>query len=108
GLGNLALNANTDGIGNTGIGYYSLRWNTGSSNMGVGRTALGNNTAGYDNTGLGRSALFNNSTGFQNTAVGRNALNANTTGSLNSAIGFESNVAQNNLTNATSVGAYSY
>jgi hypothetical protein len=101
-----ALQSLTTGLGNTGIGWYSLFGNiTGSYNTAVGAGALdlnraGNNTAtgaaalllnttGDNNTANGVDALALNSTGIQNTANGAFALYGNTVGSGNIAIGYQ-------------------
>jgi hypothetical protein len=82
-----ALNALTRGLGNTGVGWYSLFSNsTGNFNTGVGAGALAlNNTD--NNTAVGAGALFLNTTGSENTAVGANALVHNDSGSDNNAFG---------------------
>ena len=61
---------------------------TGSSNTGIGASALSAIAAGGGNTGVGYYALGNNSDGGTNTAVGSLALSANTTGNNNIAIGY--------------------
>jgi hypothetical protein len=82
-----ALNSLTTGVGNTGVGSYSLYLNTGgNSNTGVGAAALVLNNA-EDNTAVGTAALLLNTTGGENTAVGRNALIHNDSGSDNNAVG---------------------
>jgi hypothetical protein len=82
-----ALNSLTTGVGNTGVGSYSLYLNTsGGSNTGIGAAALALNNAD-DNTAVGVAALLLNTTGNENTAVGRNALIHNDSGSDNNAVG---------------------
>ena len=82
-----ALNSLTTGVGNTGVGSYSLFLNTsGGSNTGIGAAALALNNAD-DNTAVGAAALLLNTTGNENTAVGRNALIHNDSGSDNNAVG---------------------
>ena len=102
-----ALKFLTTGLGNTGIGWYSLYVNTtGSFNTGVGagtlalnnadsNTAFGAaallfNTTGFSNTAVGAATLLNNTTGVENTAIGGGALSANTEGLDNAATGFGS------------------
>jgi len=102
-----ALKFLTTGLGNTGIGWYSLYVNTtGSFNTGVGAGALALNnadsntafgaaallfnTTGFSNTAVGAATLINNTTGVENTAIGGGALSANTEGLDNAATGFGS------------------
>ena len=102
-----ALKFLTTGLGNTGIGWYSLYVNTtGSFNTGVGAGALALNnadsntafgaaallfnTTGFSNTAVGAATLINNITGVENTAIGGGALSANTEGLDNAATGFGS------------------
>jgi hypothetical protein len=102
-----ALKFLTTGLGNTGIGWYSLYVNTtGSFNTGVGAGALALNnadsntafgaaallfnTTGFSNTAVGAATLLNNTTGVENTAIGGGALSANTEGLDNAATGFGS------------------
>ena len=83
-----ALKNLTTGVGNTGIGWYSLFANSsGSYNTGVGAAALLFNTTGEQNTATGVAALFNHGTGNANTAIGSLALFSDTSGQLNTAIG---------------------
>ncbi|QIE60413.1 hypothetical protein G5B37_12825 [Rasiella rasia] len=72
-LGNLA-GANDDGTSNRSVG--------------IGQSALQNNTAGTGNTAIGHSALFNMTIGQANTAIGRNAMFSSTNANGNTAIGF--------------------
>lgn len=80
---------------NQGDTYFNFFWgadagisNTnGSSNVGIGQSALQYNTIGFNNTALGYGALLNNTTGLKNVAIGNNAGKGNTTGSFNIAIG---------------------
>ena len=117
------LLSNTTGFDNTATGSFSLIANTtGTSNTATGRSALGSNRTGYGNTANGHlsllnndvgeentangiSSLFSNTTGSRNTANGRTSLATNITGNENSALGYVSNVALNNLNNATAIGA---
>ena len=82
------------GIGNTGVGWYSL-FSAGNSNFntGVGAGTLVLNT-GNDNTAVGFTALLLNTTGEDNTAVGTDALALNIGAFTNTAVG--SFAAQNN------------
>lgn len=88
-IGESALANPTTGDYNIGIGWQALVATTGTSNVGIGRTALLANTTGTGNVALGRSALFVNTTGINNNAFGRVTLRYNTTGSNNSAFGYK-------------------
>ncbi|MGE5207966.1 MAG: tail fiber domain-containing protein [Alphaproteobacteria bacterium] len=85
--GSNALNGLTTGLGNTGVGWYSLfsvsdaNYNTG---IGGGTLALNN---GDLNTAIGAAALLLNTAGSGNTAVGTDALLYNDSGSSNNAVG---------------------
>jgi hypothetical protein len=99
-----ALNFLTSGLGNTGVGWYSLYLNTsgnfntglgggalalnnGDSNTAVGAGAMLLNTSGGANVAVGTDALLYNDDGFANTAVGKQALFSNTSGNQNTALG---------------------
>jgi hypothetical protein len=99
-----ALNSLTTGAGNTGVGWYSLFFdstgnfntgvgagtlvlNNGDSNTATGAVALLLNTAGAQNTAVGTNAMVNNDTGSNNTAVGAFALSNNSTGDYITSIG---------------------
>jgi len=83
-----ALRGLTTGLGNTGLGWYSLFANTGGSfNTAVGTGALLANTAD-NNTAIGAAALFNNTSGAFNTASGVSTLFSNAQGSYNTADGY--------------------
>jgi len=82
-----ALQSNTTGTGNTGLGWRALFSNTiGNFNTGVGAGALSLSDAD-SNTALGAAALLLNTTGTLNTAVGTDGLAFNDTGSSNAANG---------------------
>jgi endosialidase-like protein len=110
-----ALQNLTSGVGNTGIGWYSLFTNSiGNFSTGLGAGALALNNADND-TAVGAAALLLNSSGTNNTAVGTTALVSNVSGSQNTAIGssalFNNTTADNNtaigltaLGNATGQG----
>ncbi len=93
------------GLGNTGVGWYSLysdvessyntavgggalALNDGDSNTAVGAAALLLNTSGTVNTATGTDALLYNDSGSSNTANGAFALFSNTSGGSNTGIGF--------------------
>jgi uncharacterized coiled-coil protein SlyX len=82
-----ALNFLTTGLGNTGVGWYSLYGDsTGNFNTGIGGGALALNNAD-SNTAVGAGALLLNTTGSENTAVGTDTLVHNDSGSDNTAVG---------------------
>ena len=105
-VGNEALISNiADGIDNTAMGLYTLRFNSiGDYNTALGAYALNNNTSGSNNTALGRTALLSNITGTNNTAVGRGALGTNQTGSNSTAIGYLA-LQNNTVSDNTAVGS---
>ena len=79
--GDHALQHLTGGIGNTGIGTFSLfSVSNGNFNTAVGAASLGLNQAD-SNTAMGTAALLFNTTGTLNTAVGTAALEFNVSGS---------------------------
>src|SRR6266446_6214252 len=83
-----SLQSLTTGVGNTGVGWYSLFGNSsGSYNTALGAGALDLNN-GDNNTATGVAALLLNTTGIQNTANGAFALYNNSAGSGNIAIGY--------------------
>ena len=83
-----ALQSLTLGVGNTGLGWYSLYSDIGGSyNTSAGTGALALNNAD-SNTALGAAALLLNTSGTQNTAVGAGALVYNSSGTGDTAIGF--------------------
>ena len=88
GLGWYSLFSSEAASYNTGVGAGALALNTADSNTAVGTVALFLNTAGHENVAVGTGALLNNDTGNINTANGAFALSANTTGSSNTAIGY--------------------
>ena len=88
-----ALQSLTTGLGNTGVGWYSLFGNsTGSYNTAIGAGALDLNN-GDNNTATGVAALLLNTTGIQNTANGAFALYNNSAGGGNIAIGYQAGAA---------------
>jgi trimeric autotransporter adhesin len=82
-----ALKNLTTGLGNSGLGWYSLFTDTtGQFNTGVGAATLALNNDD-ENTAVGAGALLLNASGSNNTATGAFALLYNTTGSDNTAVG---------------------
>jgi len=99
-----ALQSLTTGVGNTGVGWYSLFGNsTGSYNTAIGAGALDLNNAD-NNTAVGTAALLLNTTGIQNTANGAFALYNNSAGSSNIAIGYQAGSALTTGNNNVAIG----
>jgi len=99
-----ALQNLTTGVGNTGVGWYSLFGNsTGSYNTAIGAGALDLNNAD-NNTAVGTAALLLNTTGIQNTANGAFALYNNSVGSGNIAIGYQTGSALTTGNNNIAIG----
>ena len=86
-IGSMSSESLTTGNNNTSIGAESLKLNqTGGDNVAIGVNALYNNTTS-SNIGIGKDCMYNNSTGSNNVAMGLDALRANQTGIRNIAIG---------------------
>jgi hypothetical protein len=78
----------SDGSQNVGLGYTALNNNSsGTLDTAVGYTALFHNTTGSDNAAFGDEALYFNTTGVDNTAAGTLALYNNTSGNYNTGAG---------------------
>jgi trimeric autotransporter adhesin len=101
GLGWYSLNAVTDGSYNTGVGAGTLVLNTADSNTAVGTAALLLNTTGTENVGVGTATLVHNDSGSYNTTVGTFALYNNIAGNVNTAVGrhalFSNNTGNSNV-----------
>ena len=95
--------SNISGENNIGIGGTALANNTASNNIGIGSNALVNNDAGQDNIAIGTEAMYQNDSGYFNVAYGSQSLRNNTTGYNNVAIGAES-LFNNNGNDNTAVG----
>jgi hypothetical protein len=103
------LNTGTRG---TFVGTYAGYGNTsGVANIGVGYNSMGGNVStltGNYNIGIGESALQNNTSGGSSVAIGREALSANTTASFLTAIGYQALFNSNHTANgngySTAVG----
>ncbi|MBK9982015.1 MAG: tail fiber domain-containing protein [Saprospiraceae bacterium] len=78
------------GTNNIGIGQTALKNNTGSFNIAIGNSAMYFNTSGHGNLGIGSNALANNQSADLNIAIGNESLSNNTTGSGNTALGVAS------------------
>ena len=99
-----ALQSLTTGVGNTGVGWYSLFGNsTGSYNTAIGAGALDLNNAD-NNTAVGTAALLLNTSGIQNTANGAFALYNNSVGSGNIALGYQAGSALTTGNNNITIG----
>ena len=104
--GDHALQHLTAGVGNTGIGTFSLfSVSIGNFNTAVGAGSLDLNQAD-SNTAMGAAALLFNTTGTENTAVGTAALELNDTGGYNTAVGAFAlfNTSTNNGSRNTAIG----
>ena len=91
---NTSYNANTLGIGgsaNAAFGANSLLSVSGTENVGVGLSALQQNTSGGQNVGVGVAALLSNIGGAYNVAVGYHAL-WGSDAYFNTAIGSEAGI----------------
>jgi hypothetical protein len=86
-LGWRSLFSNTDASFSTAVGGGALVLNNGDSNIAVGAAALLLNTTGSNNTAVGTDAMVFNDSGFDCTAVGYFALMNQTNGILNTAVG---------------------
>lgn len=95
-------------IKNIAIGTDALSdtRNWGSTNIGIGHSALKTNIQGDSNVAIGTNAMYKNESGDENTALGYGALQNNTKGSGNTALGY---LACNNVkgSNKTCIGANS-
>lgn len=130
-VGIQALYSNTDGYDNSAFGDHALFSNvSGSENTSLGNGALYYNVNGYGNSAVGNGALlnngivpnpfgnpegnynaahgffslFNNTTGSDNAGFGTSTLFTNVSGNGNTALGSYSDVAEEDLTNATAIG----
>jgi hypothetical protein len=88
-ISNTALQSNSAGGGNTGVGYNVMQNNTAGTNTAFGAYAMATNSTGTQNVAVGYSALLTNSTGSNNTAVGMSSQQTATGGS-NTSVGVNS------------------
>jgi hypothetical protein len=98
-----------DSSGNAAAGgaFFTLIFEGGARNVGLGATVFPSVSTGNDNIAVGDRALFNNSTGNDNIAVGTNTLS--TIGShanSNIAIGSQSLVSDTNGDENTALGTF--
>jgi hypothetical protein len=88
-MGYNALNSNTTGSQNTGVGFEALTTvNSGFGNTAFGHKALNVVGIGDYNTSVGRDSTLNLTSGNNNTAVGVGSLSENTSGNNNVCIGY--------------------
>jgi len=114
--GNATWNANTAsgdlrvvGLDNhltqdAGVGSNGTSVGTGTGNIAIGATTLGNNTTGLNNVAVGTNALNLNTSGLRNTAVGKDALKTSTTAGYNTAVGTNALEAVTTGSNNTGMG----
>ncbi len=88
-----------------GVGTTALQNNTGSYNTATGSTALAQNTSGSNNTATGQTSLSQNNTGSYNSGHGAGSLSANTTGDSNTANGYRALFYNTTGTENTTVGS---
>jgi hypothetical protein len=123
-VGSSALQAITTASENTAVGYQAGFSNTtsyntflghkagygvttGQTQVGIGRLALGGNSAGVtgaDNVAIGNAALYVVTSGSNNIGIGTGALTANTTGVHNVAVGHAALTTCATSNNNTAVG----
>jgi trimeric autotransporter adhesin len=88
GFAGTSVLAQSDAIGNTGIGTNSLRdLSTGFDNIALGENSMFNTSSGSNDTAIGTNALVNNTIGTLDVAVGNSSLYFNTAGTNNVAVG---------------------
>jgi hypothetical protein len=95
-LGYAALNLNTTGLGNTAVGFESLKSTNGNGNTAYGYQTMNVHTIGDGNTAFGANALLNASNNSQNTAVGNNALANNGIYSNTTGLGYNAQITASN------------
>lgn len=104
-FGGNAGNLTASGSSNTGVGSSALHALTsGTFNVAVGSSALSLNTSGGSNVAVGFASLFVNTTGINNTAVGFETLANCTIGSNNIAIGASCLAACTTASNHIAIG----
>ncbi len=92
---------------NVGIGSSALSENTnGFDNIAIGSSPLGNNTTGWGNIALGMNSLQQNATGSENIAIGQNAMKFNETADNNLAVGNSALVGHVIGSDNTALGSY--
>jgi trimeric autotransporter adhesin len=101
-LGSLAGQSLTTQGGNTAVGVQSMRYATGSHNIGIGNSVMVN-TSSSENVAIGGLASL--TSGYSSTAVGISALGSVTTGNFNTALGWRAGW-QGNGNNNIFIGNY--
>ena len=96
---------NTTGSNNSYFGYEAGQSNTTTFNNSFFGANTGLESAGFSNSFFGAFAGLDNTIGWGNTFLGNSSGSDNTTGFQNTLVGDLTNVALNNLTNATAIGA---
>ena len=92
---------------NVGVGYSALVNNTyGENNVGVGYGAMLTNTSGFNNTATGYASMYLNNDGAANSAYGFQSLYSNTSGRYNTANGYNSLYYNTIGENNTALGAF--
>jgi len=91
-------------LSSLGIGTSALINNTATLNLAVGGNTLRYNVSGANNVAIGYSALTSNTSGSSNTGVGGFALNTNTAGLYNSAFGYQSLYSNTNGQTNVAIG----
>lgn len=93
-----------DGVSNVFLGYQSGSSNVGNGNTAIGFNAMYSTTTGFQNTAMGQFALGYISTGAYNTAMGSAAMMWAAAGNYNTALGFDALMHNNGYAN-TVVGS---
>ena len=112
--------ANSNGTGNTAVGYQAMNKNTGAggaSTSGLWNTAVGYNALlsmvgsslgqAISNTAVGNSSLNAVTTGTSNTAIGKDSGTVLQTGSSNTFLGAAATTSSTSISNSTAIGASS-
>lgn len=98
-------NGATEGTTNVGLGDSALyKCTTGYGNVAIGKNSLYNLIPGYQNLGVGSNTLYACTSGFANAALGANALTNCTTGAYNLGIGVDALRALTTGQKNTSIG----
>ncbi|WP_299276160.1 tail fiber domain-containing protein [uncultured Psychroserpens sp.] len=106
GLGENALNENTEGKNNVALGFEALKINRGGNhNVAIGKQSLDNNITGNSNIALGGQSMGANTVGSHNIAFGWQSLLVNTEGNNNIAFG-EHAMVSNTIGNNNFAGGY--
>ncbi len=104
-IGLQAMRDATGGSNCIGIGFFSLKTNSGDDNIGIGLFSLYNNNNGFGNTSIGTKSMQQNINGNNNSALGDSALINNNNGDKNLALGFQAGQNNTNGSNNCFIGA---